>query len=381
MIIHRIALTAIGALLACLFGGCSGEEAPASPPPPTVTVATPLSQEITEYSDYTGRLEAVEQVDVRPRVSGYIDSVHFEEGEKVDAGALLFVIDPRPFEAEVNRRKARVSQAKAALSLAKANLNRANELIQSNAISREEVDIRESESLQAEADVQAAKAELESAELDLSFTRVTAPIAGIADRHLVTPGNLVTGEALNATLLTTIVPHDPIFAYFEIDERAVLRNVRLYMEGQRPGRSDEVEVPALLGLDDEDDFPRRGIIDFAGNQLDADTATLTLRAIFENDDEFLTPGLFARIRVPELQARQALLIPDEAIGSDQALRYVWVVGADNTVERRTIQIGPLHEGLRVVRSGLQVDERIIIKGIQRVRPGATVNPQEGQVGS
>ena len=342
----------------------------------SVPVANPIELELTEYADYTGRLEAVEMVDVKPRVSGYIKSIHFKEGQKVQKGDLLFVIDPRPFQAQVNRLKAQVAQAEAALKLANANKKRAERLIESRAISEEEVDIRESEAYQAKADLEAAQAELEAAELDLGFTQVIAPINGIADRHFVTLGNLVTGDL---TSLTTIIPHAPIHAYYEVDERAFLRGVRAYFEGDQPGRGSGVKIPAYLGLDDETGFPHEGFIDFASNRIDPDTATITIRALFENKNEFLTPGLFARIRVPVSKKRKRILIPDTSIASDQAIRYVWVVGADNTPERRQIELGPQHENYRIIRSGLTTEDRIVTSGIQYIRPGITLNPQPTEI--
>jgi len=350
-----------------------GSEAPGGPP--TVTVDQPVKKVVTEFSEFTGRLEAVETVEVRPRVTGYIDSIHFDEGQRVERGQRLYVIDPRPFQAQVNQRKAQVSQARAAVALAEANRHRAERLIQSDAISEEELDIRRSQQLQAQADLEAAQAALESAELELSFTEVTAPIEGIADRYYVTVGNLVTGDAQNATLLTTIIPHDPVYAVFEVDERSFLRNLRSYFSGNFPGRSDTGTIPAFLGLDDEEGFPREGKINFASNQLDPGTATLTVRAVFENDDEFLTPGLFARIRVPQSREKEGVLIPLEAVGARQSLRYVWVVGEDNIAEQRRVTLGPVIDGLRLVREGLDGSETIIISGVQFVQPGAAVNPQ------
>lgn len=342
----------------------------------SVPVANPIELELTEYADYTGRLEAVEMVDVKPRVSGYIKSIHFKEGQKVQKGDLLFVIDPRPFQAQVNRLKAQVSQAEAALELANANKKRVERLIESRAISEEEVDIRESEAHQAKADLEAAQAELEAAELDLGFTRVIAPINGIADRHFVTLGNLVTGDL---TSLTTLIPHAPIHAYYEVDERAFLRGVRAYFEGDQPGRGSGVKIPAYLGLDDEKGFPHEGFIDFASNRIDPNTATITIRALFENKNEFLTPGLFARIRVPVSKEQKRILIPDTSIASDQAIRYVWVVGANNNPERRQIELGPQHESYRIIRSGLTTEDCIVTSGIQYIRPGITLDPQPTEI--
>ena len=342
----------------------------------SVPVANPIELELTEYEDYTGRLEAVEIVDVKPRVSGYIKSIHFREGQKVQKGDLLFVIDPRPFQAQVNRLKAQVAQTEAALNLARANKNRAERLIESRAISQEEIDIRESEAYQAQADLEAAQAELKAAELDLGFTQIIAPIDGIADRYFVTLGNLVTGDL---TSLTTIMPHAPIHAYYEVDEGSFLRGVRAYFEGDQPGRGSGVKIPAYLGLDDEEGFPHEGFIDFASNQIDPDTATITIRALFENKNEFLTPGLFARIRVPVSKKKKRILIPDTSIASDQAIRYVWVVGADNTPERRQIELGPRHENYRIIRSGLTIKDRIVISGIQFMRPGISLDPQSTEI--
>lgn len=361
------------ALLAVLAGCDKKAAAPAAANAPLpVPVAHPTVQNIAEYADYTGRLEAVEIVDVRPRVSGYIESIHFTEGQKVKAGDLLYVIDARPFQAQVNRLKAQVNQAEAALSLANANLKRSQKLIEVNAISQEEADIRSSEALQAEADLAAAIASMEAANLDLEFTQVIAPIDGIADRREVTVGNLVVASV---TELTTIVPHNPIYAYYEVDERAFLRSVRRHFNGDSGGRGSDVQIPAWLGLDDETGYPHEGVINFKSNQLNPNTATLTVRALFENEDEFLTPGLFARIRVATTDKSDRILIPDTAIGTDQTIKYVWALNADNSVERRTLELGPTHEGLRIVRSGLTTEDRIIVSGIQFIRPGMTVDPQ------
>jgi multidrug efflux system membrane fusion protein len=372
-IIHT--LTTAVALLTILTG-CQPEtkdDAISSAPKAfPVPVTQPTIKKIAEYADYTGRLEAVEIAEVRPRVSGYIESIHFAEGQMLHAGDLLYKIDPRPFQAQVNRLKAQVNQAEAALSLAQANLNRSQKLIEVNAISREEADIRKSEALQAEADLEAAIASLDAANLDLEFTQVVAPIDGIADRREVTVGNLVVASQ---TELTTIVPHKPIYAYYEVDERTFLSTARQLFKGEAVPRRNEMNIPAWLGLDDEEGFPHEGVINFASNQLNPNTATLTVRALFQNEDEFLTPGLFARIRVATSEKAERILIPDTAIGTDQTIKYVWVVKTDNSVQRRTLELGPMHQDLRIVRSGLTADERIITSGTQFIRPGMTVAPQ------
>jgi multidrug efflux system membrane fusion protein len=370
----QLTLALSTALALAAFVGCGPKEAALAQTNAAlpVPVAHPSMQHIAEYADYTGRLEAVEIVDVRPRVSGYIESIHFKEGQEVKAGDLLYVIDARPFQAQVNRLKAQVTQAQAARSLANANLKRSQKLIEVNAISQEEADIRSSEALQAEADVAAAAAALAAAELDLEFTQVIAPIDGIADRREVTVGNLIVASQ---TELTTIVPHKPIYAYYEVDERAFLRSVRRHFDEEDKGRAMEMEIPAWLGLDDETGYPHQGVINFRSNQLNPNTATLTVRALFPNEDALLTPGLFARIRVATTDKADRILIPDTAIGTDQTIKYAWTLKADNSVERRTLELGPTHEGLRIVRSGLSTEDRVIVSGIQFIRPGMIVDPQ------
>ncbi|MFT5837069.1 MAG: multidrug efflux system membrane fusion protein [Candidatus Azotimanducaceae bacterium] len=370
-----LALPLLALLAACSKADDSAaQQAPQALP---VQVAHPLKKSVIEYTDFTGRLEAVEMVDVKPRVSGYIESIHFREGQKVKKGDLLFIIDPRPFQAQVNRFKAQVNQAESALALANSNLKRSQKLIETRAISQEEADIRENEALQAEADLAAAQAELEAVALDLDFTKVTAPIDGIADRHFVTAGNLVTGDVSS---LTTLVPHDPIYAYYEVDERTFLLGVRRFFDGKSPVRGgNTANIPAYLGLDHEEGHPHEGVINFASNQLNPNTATITVRALFENDDEFLTPGLFARIRVPISKEKERILIPDTAIGSDQSIKYVWVVTPENTPERRRLELGAKHEGYRIVHSGLTTEDRVVVNGIQFIRPSAILDPQEVEI--
>jgi multidrug efflux system membrane fusion protein len=370
----QLTLALSTAVALAVFVGCDQDTVPTAQTQTAlpVPVVQPIVKNIAEYADYTGRLEAVEIAEVRPRVSGYIESIHFAEGQMLHAGDLLYKIDPRPFQAQVNRLKAQVNQAEAALSLAKANLNRSQKLIEVNAISREEADIRKSEALQAEADLEAAIASLDAANLDLEFTQVVAPIDGIADRREVTVGNLVIASQ---TELTTIVPHKPIYAYYEVDERTFLSTARQLFKGEAVPRRSEMNIPAWLGLDDETGFPHEGVINFASNQLNPNTATLTVRALFKNEEELLTPGLFARIRVATSEKTDRILIPDTAISTDQTIKYVWVVNADNSVQRRSLELGPMHEDLRIVRAGLTANERIITSGIQFIRPGMTVAPQ------
>jgi RND family efflux transporter MFP subunit len=356
------------------FEGCK-KASPPAPPPPAVTVANPLQKEITDWNEYTGRLTAVESVEVRPRVSGHIASIHFVEGQEVKEGALLFVIDKRPFEAEVNR----LSQAKAAQSLANANLERAKKLASTQVISKEEADVRVSEAMQADADVEQAIAQLDSAKLQLGFTDVRSPITGIASRHLVTRGNVVQGGSGEGTLLTTVVLHNPIYVYFEADEAAVIRAIRRFFEGTQPGRGDRASRPIEMQLADEKDFPHKGEIDFVDNQLDPTSNTLEMRGRFENADRFFTPGMFARVRVPSGGPQQALLIPEEAIVSDLTARFLWVLKPDGAVERRPVELGGRHGNLRVIRSGVAAEDKVVIKGIQTLRPDTKVTPHEGSI--
>ncbi len=358
--------------------GCQKKNEKAVPPPPEVSVAAPLEKEIVEWNEYTGRLDSVEGVEVRPRVGGFLEAINFTEGQPVKEGDLLFEIDPRPFAAEVARAEAKLEQSKAAASLAAANLDRAADLVKKNAIAKQEYDIRLSESQQGAADVQAAEAELDAARLQLGFTKVSAPISGIAGRQLVTRGNLVNGGTSQATMLTTVVPHDPIYVYFEMDEAAFMASVRRVFAGEMPGRG-KGKLPVEMGLIDEKGYPHTGEINFVDNRLNQQTATMLVRGRFENPESFLTPGQFGRVRVPASLKHKALLIPDEAINSDQSVKFVWVVKENNEAERRKVELGSLQDGLRVVREGLAAGERLVVRGIQLVRPGAKVNPQPTEI--
>jgi RND family efflux transporter MFP subunit len=370
-----------GAALLCavtLAPGCR-KATPEPPRPPTVTVSAPARDRIVEWNEYTGRLASIDGVEIRPRVSGYVDAIHFVEAQRVKEGDLLFVIDRRPFEAEVARARAKLSQAKAAQSLARANLQRAQSLQRSQTISKEEAEIRLSESQQADADVEEAQAELDAANLQLQFTEIRSPISGIAGRYLVSRGNLVQGGSGAATLLTTVVPHDPIYVYFESDEAAVLSAIRRYFAGRSPGRGEPGSRPVEMQLADESGFPHKGEIDFVDNQLNSDTATMLIRGKFENEDYFFTPGMFARVRVPAGKEQDALMVPEEAIVSDLTARFVWLLGPDDTVERRKVETGARHGALRVIREGLAADDKVVIRGVQVLRPGSKVTPQEGQI--
>lgn len=361
--------------LACaLLTQCNSEkQAAAAPPAMPVQVAKPVLKTVALTETYTGRFTPIEEVDLQARVSGYLESVHFTEGQKVEKGDLMFRIDPRVFDAALARAEAVEQQAEARLSLAKSSLNRAQKLVAQNAISQEEFDTRQSELAQAEADLMVAKAGVRTAKLDREFAEVHAPISGIAGQFNVTVGNFINGGGANSTLLTTIVPHDPIYCNFELDERGVLQFTRLFFEGETGGREGK-QTTVEIAISDRDAFEFTGVIDFAENQLDPDTATLQLRALVKNENEFLTPGLFARVRVPIGSPQERLLVRDSVLGFDQDKRFAWVLTTENTVERRFVETGAVEDGLRVITGGLTADEKIAVSGIQLLRPGVPISP-------
>jgi len=375
---HSFLMLAVAAVAtAGLAGGCTRNAAAETHAPqlPQVTVAPAIARQVTEFDELTGRFEAVERVEVRPRVSGYISSVDFSDGSEVKKGDVLFVIDPRPYVAERDKARAQLAQARSQLTLAVTERDRATKLVAQHAISQEEFDTRTAGREQAEANVAAAQAALDAAALNLEFTRVTAPIAGRISRALVTSGNFVTS---GQTLLTTLVSLDPIYVSFDGDEQQYLRYSKLARgaSGKLPaGRN-----PVVVGLADETGFPHQGVMVFVDNALDPATGTIRNRALLDNHERLFTPGLFARVRLMESREYDAVLINDSAIGTDQTVRYVLVVGAGNKVEYRPVKLGPIVDGLRVVQSGLVPGETIVVNGLQRVRPGAQVNPQRVAMG-
>jgi multidrug efflux system membrane fusion protein len=360
-------------LLASLtFAACAQPAAQGAPPQaPPVTAARALARDVTDWNEFTGRLEAVNHVDVRPRVSGLIASVRFTEGAIVERGDVLFEIDPRPFEAEVDRLRAELTRAKAAFARTSAERDRARRLTAENAISTEEHDRRFSSATEAEAQVSAVEAALRAAELNLEFTRVVAPIAGRVGRAIVTEGNLVSSGPGEATLLTTLVSLDPIYATFEVDEQSFLAFQRAAAGGRKGGGARGVDI--RMALAGEEDFPRAGRLQFLDNQLDAGTGTIRVRAVFANAEGALTPGLFVRLRMSGGKPYQAVLVQDQAVGTDLDKRFVYVVGDDQSIAYRPVTLGPIVDGLRVVRDGLRPDEVVLVNGLQRVRPGVKVN--------
>lgn len=354
---------------------CGRSREAAAPPPPKVTVARPIVHEIVEWDEYTGRLRALESVEIRPRVSGYLQSINFADGAMVKEGDLLFVIDPRPYEAVLRETQADVGVAESRLAQARSDSARAERLLAPRAISAEEAERRGSALHQAEASLASAKAAVDVAALNVEFTRVVSPIAGRAGRHLVDEGNLVTSGPQDATLLTTVVSLDPIHVYFDADERAYLKYVRLAQSGERPS-SREYNNPVEVALADENGFPHKGWMDFVDNQLDLGTGTIIGRAVLPNPDLLLSPGLFVRLRLPGSGNHQVVLLPDDAIATDLDQKFVWVVDAQNRAQYRRVTLGPPHDGLRIIREGVGPDDRVVVAGLQRVRLGLELAPEE-----
>ncbi|HVY59206.1 MAG TPA: efflux RND transporter periplasmic adaptor subunit [Xanthobacteraceae bacterium] len=366
-----------GAVLAAIaLAGC-GERQPqsAAPPPPTVTVAPPVQRTVTDMDEYVGRFVAVDSVEIRARVSGYLQDVHFQDGQIVNKGDLLFTIDKRPFQTALDQAKANLAQARANLAFTDADLQRAQQLVRDRTITEQVFDQRTQAKRVAEASVQAQEAAVRQAELDLQFTDLRAPVSGrIGDRR-VSPGNLVTGGTTgNTTLLATIVSMDPIRFEFTFDEASYLRYERLSGSGKDVA-SREGSVVVSLKLIDEKDFSHPGRMDFVDNVIDKTSGTIRGRAVFANPNGVFTPGMFGRLRVPGSPPVIALLVPDAAIGTEQARKFVMVVDADNVARQKYVTLGQLEGDLRVIKEGLQRDDRVIVNGLVRVRPGQKVNPQ------
>jgi multidrug efflux system membrane fusion protein len=370
-----IALLLLGSLLA----GCGKHASQVAPPPPAVSVIQPVTRDVVEWDEYIGRLESPETVEVRARVSGYLDKVHFKEGKEVKKGDLLLTIDPRPYQAEFDHADAEYQRAISQAELAKNDSERAKRLIATKAISEEDYDTKAKTYAAALAAVRSAKAATDAARLNLEFTEIRAPIDGRISRALVTEGNLVSGGVSGAcaSLLTTIVSLDPLYLYGDADERSILKYLQLRREGKRVSARDE-QIPAEMELSDEMGFPHKGFMDFVDNRIDPTTGTMHARGVFSNADHGLSPGFFARIRIPGSGKYPALLIPDRALGSDQAQKFVYVVNAEKKVEFRPVTIGPIIDGLRVVKTGLQPGEQIIVEGLLRVRPGAVVDARPSE---
>jgi multidrug efflux system membrane fusion protein len=346
------------------FAGAAG-----MPPPPEVSVAQVVSRDVRHWDEFTGRVTAVETVELRPRVSGYVERVAYEEGQEVHKGDLLFLIDRRSYRAAFDRARADLERARSESALAASELTRAQTLIDGRAISREEFDARKAAATQASAAVRGAEAALDRARLDLEFTEVRAPIDGRAGRAVVTAGNLAQADS---TLLTTLVSLDPVHVYFEADEQTYLR----YNELARRGERGESRNPVRIGLANETGYPHAGTLDFTDNQVDPRTGTIRARAVVPNPDRVFTPGLFARVQLEGSGVFHALLIDDKAVLTDQDRKYVYVLGPGNTAVRKDIELGGMADGLRVVSSGLMPSDRVIVHGVQKVFvAGMPVAPQ------
>ncbi len=374
-----LTLPAIAVALFLLAAGCApqaeaGPAAQPAPPPPTVTIAPVVQRDITETTEFTGRLSAVDDVEVRPRISGYLEKVHFQSGELVKRGDVLFTIDARYYEATLASTEAAVEQARVRESNAGKEAKRAEGLLESRAISAEESESRTSRQAEAKAGLLAAEAARDSAKLDVEYARIVAPVDGRVSRALVTPGNFVSGVPSANTMLTSIVSVDPIYIDVDVDENSLLQLQRLIRDNELP-HDEKNRVKVEFGLADEDGFPRAGVVESLGNRVDAGTGSIQMRILVQNPNGTLLPGLFARVRVPTTAKHPTILINPRAIGTDQSQKYVYVVGDESTAQRRTIEIGPLVDGLRIVRSGLEPGDRIIVNGLQRVRPGAPVTPE------
>jgi RND family efflux transporter MFP subunit len=352
--------------------GCGQKPAAQAPPPPTVTVAKPVKKEIVEWLYFTAQTQAVDTVSISPRVTGYIDNITFKEGDIVDFGDLLFVIDPRPYQAALDQAKAQLEQAQAQQKLNDANLERANDLLAKKVIAKQDYDTTAAQKYVGDAQVVASQAAVESAQLNLDFTLIRSPIHGRIGAQLVNRGNLVQA---NSTQLTTIVSIDPMYAYFYVDERSVLRYQEAVKAGKMP-TAKQATLPVWLQLENEQGYPHGGVIDFINNAFDPSTGTLQLRGRFPNLDGFLLPGAFGSVRVAGSPRYEAVLVADRAIGSDQDQKYVVVVQPDGLTKYQKVQLGPIVDGLRVIQSGLQGDETVVVEGIGKVRPNSKVSAEQ-----
>lgn len=371
---HKTISIAVGVLIVAVVAGVTLNSRAAKPPaataPPaaSVSVAAVLEKSVTEWDDFSGRVEAVEHVEIRPRVAGTIDAIHFQEGQLVKKGQSLFTIDPRPYQAELARTEAAVAGAQARVTLSKTELDRTRRLIEDHAVAQRELDQRDNALREAYASLQAAQAATLSARLNLQYTEITAPVAGRVSRAEITVGNVV-GAGASAPALATVMSVSPVYVNFEVDEATYLR----YASNGAVGNSGTDRIPVSIGLTSDEGYPRKGKIKSFDNRLNTGSGTIRVRAEFNNSDGTLTPGMYARVRTGGSAAKEAVLIVDKAVGTDQDKKYVMVVGDDHKAVYRNITLGPMVDGLRVVRSGLKKDEQIVVNGLQRIRPNDTVN--------
>ncbi len=364
----------MAALLLGLSAGCGHPATQAqmpAPKPPEVTVEMPVSTVITDYEDFTGRTMAQPQIEIRPHVTGYLDKIYFKEGADVKAGDMLYEIDPRPYQAEVDRAQGNLTQAEAHLKRLNADLQRGKTMLPNRTISPQDFDQMVGDQAEAEAAVSVAKANLDLAKQNLDYTKIRAKIDGRMSRTMLDAGNLVK---VDETVLTTIVSLQPIFVTFGVDEH-LLRRVHTYVEKGMLKPTQDGKVPVLMGVASEDGFPQQGYVNFIDNHLDLNTATLQVHGVFDNTQRRILPGLFARVRLPLGEPYQALTIPEQALGTDQGQKYVYVVNPENKVEYRSVDIGRLDGKRRVIHKGVAEGDRIVVSGLQRVRDGAVVSPK------
>jgi RND family efflux transporter MFP subunit len=373
---RRVPIAAVVILgLSSVLVGCARApaEATASAPLP-VMVSHPVERDVTDYADFTARTAAVDSVEMRARVWGYLEKVNFKEGDVVKKGDVLFEIDPRIYRAALDQAKAEVERQKSQRDLDEIEFRRSTALLRRNAVSREELDQAVARRGVSRAGLAAAEAQVEWAELDLGYTKVTAPVSGRASRYVVTVGNLIqAGDQGGGTLLTTIVSVDPMYAYFDVDEHTALRVRHLVREGKADSPRDG-GFPVSLGLANEEGHPHQGTVNFVDNQVNPKTGTIRLRGVFPNKDQVLLPGLFARVRTPIGRPHQALLVSERALDTDQGQKILYGVNDKNEVEIRPVRLGALHNGLREIADGLKQGERVVVEGMQNVRPGVTVEP-------
>lgn len=364
-----VGLVVIGAAGATSLTSRADKPAVVATAPLPVSVAAVIEKSVTEWDDFSGRVEAIEHVEIRPRVPGTIDVVHFKEGQIVKKGDLLFTIDPRPYQAELARAEALQAGAQARLAFSKTELDRTRRLVDEHAIAQRELDQRNNDLLEADANLKAAEAAVLTARLNLQYTAITAPVSGRVSRTEITVGNLV-GAGASAPALTTLVSVSPVYVNFEVDEQTYIR----YAANGAAGNSGIDHIPVSIGLASEEGYPHQGHLKSFDNTLDTASGTIRVRAVFDNENGLLTPGMYTRVRTGGSAAELAVLIDDRAVGTDQDKKYVMVVDAANKVNYREVSLGPIVDGLRVVRSGLKKDERIVVNGLQRIRPNDVVTP-------
>lgn len=376
----RVSMTAVLLVVTTIgLSGCTqGVPAAVEMPPPEVTVSKPVVQEVTDYFEFPGQTEAVGEVEIRARVTGYLMKVNFVDGQNVKKGDLLYEIDPRPYQAALDRAKGESVRLLALADKARADLARSERLRPSGAISQDEYEQHVANLAVYKASILSSEAAVRDAELSLEFTKIISPIAGRVSRTRITEGNLVQSGAADATLLTTVVTTNPIYVYFNIDEHVLLQYQEMaFKTGQElhPNILKDLQLPVEIGLANETGFPHAGILDFSDNKIDRNTGTKRARGVFENTKEYLTPGLFVRVRTPFGAAHRAMLVNERAIGTDQRQKYLLTVNQDDVVEYRPVKVGRLLDGMRVIESGLNSGDLVVVNGLQRARPGSKVQPK------